>query len=253
MHSIEAAAIISVQDFDLVADVQRWNIMWKGRVRRVYFDDPRLFDAASMDWILLIVRFQFEYRQAAWDHLNWLHSNKAFISTDWRVRLSNRRGLASRYQRAWEVLLSVRPLSFPPLYENTIWYEPALWFRCANHCAWLPNQAALTQPLPNTQPPIVNESCRVADIHPLRMNWAIRTSDFVTTMEGDIPARILDHFDRDSSWEFPAPWNRADYPDTSAHSYSPDPDFYLSKTQRANNNPWYEFPAPVVRPESVCL
>jgi hypothetical protein len=79
---------------------------------------------------------------------------------------------------------------------------------------------------------------------PIRSNWAFRTHEFCTTMLGEIPARIIEHYHTGSRWTFPAPWDRADYPDIQDSTYgTPGPDFYAS-TANGSQNPWLTFPGP---------
>jgi hypothetical protein len=251
--SAAASRIVSIEAFDQLAQARPWDDMWKNRVKRFYFHDPRLFDDNSITWILTVFQFMFDYRQAIWERLNWLHMPKIKNVPDadrdaWNIRLRNRHELSNRYLKAWKQLTTLMPRTIPRLYLETLWYEPAMWFCPGHHCVWVPHAAALTPDDDSTTegpPPIIRESVRVMREQPIRSNWTIRTADFVTTMTGQIPARILAHYHAGASWSLPDPWRRADYPDVSNSSYgTPGPDFYTSFSGGARNSPWFGYPAP---------
>ena len=159
------------------------------RVTRLYLLDPGRIDGACASWLLLRLDFQFAYRQANWEHLNWLHtgkelpspSNGASVTTpsgtapppapkktmakEWALRIKRRDSLANHYKGVIQFLDRLRPASWPRQFDELLQDEPAFWHRPAQHCTFVFDAAAL---LAGTESPAA-QSLRIAGEEPLRM------------------------------------------------------------------------------------
>jgi len=231
-------------DFDTLMTARLWDEMWIHRATRFYIYDPHQLDNECLEWLKFFLFFQFQYRQAAWDWLHWLHipSKKTLQARQhedfavigaWLDRYNRREALNSVYCTAYQLIVAAMPKTFPSGWALSIWFEPGLWFRPSLHASWAPPQV----PTPSTgsEPPIVQYVRQLDRFQPLRTNYAGAVGLFYQTLNKDLAPQVLANQANGVSWEFPEPYNQPDAFDaTHASSMgSPGPDYYNNPA-----NPW---------------
>ncbi len=253
-HSVaqnQSAAVMAsyggVETFDELVAARMWDDMWKDRIRHLYLHDPRKFDEASLAWIRFVLFFQFQYRQAAWDHLHWLHttSRKSIqrriacgeIDQGWLTRYVRRDALNALYRAAFDLVKKAMPDTFPQDSRHEIWYEPGLWFCPTLHAVWAPsrNVSLRVAPTAGAEPPIVACARQVDATQPLRNNYAGAVGRMHETLSTALGQRLLQNQQAGNCWSFPAPYDQPDpFNCTQASSMgSPGPDYYSNLA-----NPW---------------
>ncbi len=231
-------------DFDALMTARLWDEMWIHRATRFYIYDPHQLDNECLEWLKFFLFFQFQYRQAAWDWLHWLHipSKKTLQARQhedfvvigaWLDRYNRREALNSVYGTAYQLIVAAMPKTFPSGWARSIWFEPGLWFRPSLHVSWAPPQAPA--PATGSEPPIVQYVRQLDRFQPLRTNYAGAVGLFYQTLSKDLAPQVLENQVNDVSWELPEPYSQPDAFD-AAHTSSmgsPGSDYYNNPA-----NPW---------------
>jgi hypothetical protein len=219
------------QRFDSLMLTVPWDEMWQLRATRLYFFNPALFSTpASVAWLHAVLRFQFEYRQAIWDHLHWLHIGSRELPGGWGVRQDRRQRLSELRLLVWNSLLHACPAPLVSMTSAAMWYEPALWYLPAKSSDWVP---VFEEGVELVDPPggsALSTQLKTLDREePLRKQWSGRAHRFVEVVGGDLQSLVQAHHRAGVSWLLPAPWDSASYvpftQDTRVIG-SPGADFY---------------------------
>jgi hypothetical protein len=210
--------------------------MWEERATRFYFTNPSILsDDASVRWLLAILRFMFEFRQAGWDHLNWFHMGSKELSEEWDKRQRHREALNALYHSIWDQLLALCPPSLEKLNIPSIlmWFEPALWYRPHRHCTWVPMTDRTAPPVdPPGESFFANQLPDLYREEPLRLQWAGAHHRFVEGLPNYLWDLVRGHHTGGVSWLLPRPWRDPDYrplPENTHTLGSPGPAFYTSE------------------------
>jgi hypothetical protein len=204
-----------------------WDQMWAARATRLYFTDPAYLDDKCTSWLELVLRFMHEYRQAAWDHLHWVHTGTRTAASTMDQFIDNRNVLNATYLKAWEVVRKLQPPTWPEFFATTFWYEPALWYCPTQHCTWVLAQEKkeYTDDFGNKlrAGSLIEQLAQVDREEPLRIQWAGCAHRFPEAIPDEARALVRYFSDRDLSWELPALTYRSD---TALTLGSPGPNFY---------------------------
>jgi hypothetical protein len=184
-----------------------WDQMWAGRATRLYFTDPAYLDDGCLDWLKVVLRFRYEFRQAAWDQLHWIHTGTKTAPKSMDKFIDNRNALNSIYLHAWMALLKLQPTTWPKFYKDTFWFEPALWYCPTQHCTWIlvPAGRGYADDSGNTviAGSLEEQLAQLDSEEPLRVQWAGNVSRFHEVVPAAHQPLVEYYADRDLSWELP--------------------------------------------------
>jgi hypothetical protein len=219
--------------FDSLMLVAPWDDMWRHRATRLYFFNPSLLsDNASLRWVQGVFRFQFEFRQAMWQRLHWIHIGVKELPAEWGKRQTRREQLDKLLQAAWASILKACPpaLASTSIASVYLWYEPAFWFVPVQFCHWVPvvQRGAILTDLP-TGSVLAAQLPELDREEPLRVQWSGHIPRFVEGIPAELAPVVQGHHNAGLSWLLPAPWRNSTHTPLSWHTRtigSPGCDFY---------------------------
>jgi hypothetical protein len=194
------------QQLQRMYQTRPWDDMWRLRVTRFYLLDPKYLDHECIEWIKLVFRFMYGYRQAAWIWNHWVHIPPS--DSNWTTEHQRRQTLTCAYRIAATMVLNCMPTSMPEIYRQDIWREPAIWMVTSQSLAWVP---ALTQRDGGRQTTMVDKLRAIDCLQPVRTRYSHDVPAFIHTLPRETMVVAQRRFHDKTSWRLPHPWNQPTY------------------------------------------
>jgi hypothetical protein len=189
--------------------------------------DPGLLDKASVAWVLDMIRFQYEYRQAIFQFKHWIHMTKSNPSEQWNRRYERRRILDDVYSAAVDIIERRRPASINQALRDRLFCEPALWVRPARPCVWVPDFKRLTAKKDSVT--LTDQLPSLWEEEPIRSEWTVSFARFAELLPTYHAEALADHPTR--CWILPGEYGEEDYRPTPIDRQSfgsPGAQFYTA-------------------------